>query len=67
MIITIIMTLLPLFTGDVLLDHRTVHLLECVDKKSEALFNKIVRYIHSNIVNIIYYHHGTTIIIMSQL
>lgn len=33
----------PSFDGNVLLDHRTVHLIECVDGKSEALFNKIVR------------------------
>jgi hypothetical protein len=33
----------PSFDGQVLLDHRTVHLIECVDGKSDALFNKIVR------------------------
>ena len=33
----------PSFDGQVLLDHRTVHLIECVDGKSYALFNKIVR------------------------
>ena len=33
----------PSFDGEIPLDHRTVHLLECVDGKSEALFNKIVR------------------------
>ena len=33
----------PSFDGQVLLDHRTVHLIECVDGKSEALFNKIIR------------------------
>lgn len=33
----------PTFDGQVLLDHRTVHLIECVDGKSDALFNKIVR------------------------
>ena len=25
------------------LDYRTMHLIECADGKSEALFNKIVR------------------------
>lgn len=33
----------PTFKGNVQLDHRTVHLIECVDQKSMALFNKIVR------------------------
>jgi hypothetical protein len=33
----------PSFDGQVLLDHRTVHLIECADGKSDALFNKIVR------------------------
>ena len=33
----------PTFDGHVLLDHRTVHLIECVDGKTDALFNKIVR------------------------
>ena len=33
----------PTFDGQVLLDYRTVHLIECVDGKSDALFNKIVR------------------------
>ena len=33
----------PSFDGHVLLDHRTVHLIECADGKSDALFNKIVR------------------------
>lgn len=33
----------PTFKGNVQLDHRTVHLIECVDGKSLALFNKIVR------------------------
>lgn len=33
----------PSFDGHVLLDHRTVHLIECVDGKTDALFNKIVR------------------------
>ena len=33
----------PSFDGEVLLDHRTVHLIECADGKSDALFNKIVR------------------------
>jgi hypothetical protein len=33
----------PSFDGNVVLDHRTVHLIECVDGKTEALFNKIVR------------------------
>ena len=33
----------PSFDGEIPLDHRTVHLVECVDGKSEALFNKIVR------------------------
>lgn len=33
----------PTFDGKVLLDHRTVHVVECVDGKSDALFNKIVR------------------------
>mmetsp|Transcript_10657 Transcript_10657/g.17939 ORF Transcript_10657/g.17939 Transcript_10657/m.17939 type:complete len:446 (-) Transcript_10657:252-1589(-) len=33
----------PSFDGQVLLDHRTVHLIECVDGQSDALFNKIVR------------------------
>lgn len=33
----------PTFDGQVLLDHRTVHLIECVDGKTDALFNKIVR------------------------
>ncbi len=33
----------PTFDGEVQLDHRTVHLIECVDGKSMALFNKIIR------------------------
>lgn len=33
----------PTFDGHVLLDYRTVHLIECVDGKSDALFNKCVR------------------------
>ena len=33
----------PSFDGEVLLDYRTVHLIECVDGKTEALFNKCVR------------------------
>lgn len=33
----------PTFDGFVPLDHRTVHLIECIDKKTDALFNKIVR------------------------
>lgn len=33
----------PSFDGNVVLDHRTVHLIECVDGKTEALFNKVVR------------------------
>eukprot|EP01039_Chlorochromonas_danica_P000899 gene899-980_t len=33
----------PTFDGYVQLDHRTVHLIECVDGNSLALFNKIVR------------------------
>lgn len=33
----------PTFDGEVLLDYRTVHLIECVDGKTDALFNKIVR------------------------
>lgn len=33
----------PTYSGDVPLDHRTVHFIECVDGKTDALFNKIVR------------------------
>ena len=33
----------PTFDGHVLLDYRTMHLIECVDGKTDALFNKIVR------------------------
>jgi hypothetical protein len=33
----------PSFDGEISLDHRTVHLVECVDGKTEGLFNKIVR------------------------
>lgn len=33
----------PSFDGEIPLDHRTVHLVECVDGNTEALFNKIVR------------------------
>ena len=33
----------PSFDGSVFLDYRTVHLVECVDGNSFALFNKIVR------------------------
>ena len=33
----------PSFDGEIPLDHRTVHLVECVDGKTEALFNKIIR------------------------
>lgn len=33
----------PTFDGSVQLDYRTVHLIECIDLKSLALFNKIIR------------------------
>ena len=33
----------PTFDGHVLLDYRTMHLIECVDGKTDALFNKVVR------------------------
>jgi hypothetical protein len=33
----------PSFDGEIPLDHRTVHLVECVDGHTEALFNKIIR------------------------
>ena len=33
----------PTYDGHVLLDYHTVHFIECVDGKTEALFNKIVR------------------------
>ena len=33
----------PSFDGQVILDYRTVHLVECVDGKSDALFNKLIR------------------------
>ena len=33
----------PSFDGQVILDYRTVHLIECVDGKSDALFNKMIR------------------------
>ena len=33
----------PSFDGNVLLDYRSVHLIECVDGRTDALFNKIVR------------------------
>lgn len=33
----------PSFDGKVLLDHRTVHVIECVDGRTDALFNKIIR------------------------
>lgn len=33
----------PTFDGQVQLDYRTIHLIECVDGKTDALFNKIVR------------------------
>jgi hypothetical protein len=33
----------PTFDGQIELDHRAVRLVECVDGKSNALFNKIVR------------------------
>ena len=33
----------PSFDGMVLLDYRTVRLIECVDGQSDALFNKIMR------------------------
>ena len=33
----------PTFDGQVVVDYRTVHLIECVDGKTDALFNKIVR------------------------
>jgi hypothetical protein len=33
----------PSFDGSVILDHRTVHLIECVDGVSDALFNKVIR------------------------
>lgn len=38
-----ILTMYTYILGEVLLDHRTVHLVECVDNKTDALFNKIVR------------------------
>lgn len=33
----------PTFDGNVQLDHRTIHLIECVDGNTDALFNQIVR------------------------
>lgn len=33
----------PSFDGNVVLDYRTVHLIECVDGKTDALFNNIIR------------------------
>lgn len=33
----------PSFDGEISLDHHTVHLVECVDGQSDALFNKIIR------------------------
>lgn len=33
----------PTFDGSVQLDYRTIHLIECVDGKTDALFNKVVR------------------------
>jgi hypothetical protein len=33
----------PTFDGHVLLDYRSVHLIECVDGVTDALFNKIIR------------------------
>jgi len=33
----------PTFDGKVILDHRTVHLVECVDEHTHALFNRIMR------------------------
>ena len=33
----------PSFDGEIPLDYRTVHLVECADQKTDALFNKIVR------------------------
>ena len=33
----------PVYEGDVKIDYRLVHLVECVDGHSTALFNKIVR------------------------
>jgi hypothetical protein len=33
----------PTFDGHIELDYRTVHLVECVDGKTDALFNKIIR------------------------
>jgi hypothetical protein len=33
----------PTFDGEVLLDHRTVHLVNCVDEHSHAQFNRILR------------------------
>ena len=33
----------PSFDGHVLLDYRSVHLIECVDGVTDALFNKIIR------------------------
>jgi hypothetical protein len=33
----------PTFDGEVIIDYRTVHLIECVDGKTDALFNKVVR------------------------
>ena len=33
----------PTFDGEIPLDYRTVHLVECVDGKTMALFNKIIR------------------------
>lgn len=33
----------PTFDGDIHVDYRTMHLVECVDGKTDALFNKFVR------------------------
>lgn len=33
----------PSFDGNIQLDYRMVHLVECVDGKTDALFNKIIR------------------------
>ena len=38
----------PTFDGHVKLDHRTMHLIECVDGKTDALFNKVFRYVPLN-------------------
>jgi hypothetical protein len=33
----------PTFDGEIPVDYRTMHMVECVDGKTDALFNKIVR------------------------